>query len=78
MEKHGAGAEVISLDEARTRLRPQRPLVAEAEFFKGMQMMFEALELIEDVPTKRARKAYDLLLGGLRIVYKRERKLSRG
>ncbi|APX68592.1 MULTISPECIES: hypothetical protein [Brucella] len=71
-------ADVISLDEARNRLRMQPELVAQAEFFRGMYLLREALELIEALPGKRAEDAYDRLCQGMRVVFDRERRLGRG
>lgn len=71
-------ADVISLDEARNRLRVEPELVAQDEFFRGMYLLREALELIEALPGKRAEDAYDRLCQGMRMVFDRERRLGRG
>lgn len=69
---------VISLAEWRKRLRPEPPAVDPA-FADAWESIFEAMELIEVFPLKRAQEARQLLLRGLHVMLAREnRRLGRG
>ncbi len=58
-------ANMISFDEARGRLRGQPELVAQAEFFRGMYLLRDALKLAEGFPEKQAEDAYERLCRGM-------------
>nr|WP_295977060.1 hypothetical protein [uncultured Agrobacterium sp.] len=69
-------AEIISLDAERARRSNEPPV--DPAFAQAWMLIFEALELVEDIPTARAQAAYGKLYDGLRILLTRERDLRRG
>jgi len=70
-------AEVISLEEER--VRRGRSVLVDPAFAQAWESIFEALELIEDIPLPKTQRAYKLIYAGLRIMLDREeRRLGRG
>lgn len=69
-------AEIISLDVERARRSSEPPV--DPAFAQAWMLIFEALELVEDIPTARAQAAYDKLYEGLRILVNREKGVHRG
>ncbi|UXS41987.1 hypothetical protein FY150_19750 [Agrobacterium tumefaciens] len=69
-------AEIISLGAERARRSNDPPV--DPAFAQAWMLIFDALELVEDMPMARAQAAYDKLYEGLRILLNRERDLRRG
>lgn len=69
-------AEIISLDAERARRSNDPPV--DPAFAQAWMLIFEALELVEDIPLPRAQAAYDKLFEGLRVLVNREKGAHRG
>lgn len=69
-------ADIISLDAERVRRSTEPPV--DPAFARAWMLIFDALELVEDIPFPRAQAAYDKLYKGLRILVNWERDLRRG
>lgn len=69
-------AEIISLDKERARRSTESPV--DPAFAQAWMLIFEALELVEDIPMARTQAAYDKLYEGLQILLNREKGARHG
>lgn len=67
---------IVSLDEVRARRSGSQPV--DDAFAQAWMLIFDALELVEDIPTARAQSAYDKLYEELRILLSREKGARHG